>query len=84
MGIQREVNQLKKKAYLFLITTVLAICVMMIFAQLSFATVVESGGTGPQTGGTTGGTTGSPLLILGGIGSALVGAGYLLRRAKAS
>lgn len=59
----------------------MVVCVMLVFAQSAFATVVSGGSTGPQTGGSTGGSsTGAPMLAISAVGSALVGAGYLLRR----
>jgi hypothetical protein len=62
----------------------LAVCMMLMFAQFAFATVVSPEGTGPQTGGSTGGSsTGAPMLAIAAIGSAMVGAGYLLSRRSA-
>jgi hypothetical protein len=47
--------------------------------------VVSPGSTGPQSSSSGASSTGSsatgaPMLVLSGLGSALVGAGYLLRR----
>ncbi len=77
---------MKKKAYLIALIAILTMCIVLVFAQFAFATVVSPGSTGPQAGGassTGGATTGAPMLILSGIGSALVGAGFLLRRRAA-
>lgn len=72
---------MKKKFFLLALITLIVVLTMLVFAQFAFATVTEGGTTGPQTSGGTGTTaTGAPVLILSGLGSAMVGAGYLLRR----
>lgn len=75
---------MKKRLYLLSLATLLAVCMVLVFAQFAFATVVSPGDTGPQTGGSTGASsTGAPMLAIAAIGSAMVGAGYLLRRRSA-
>jgi hypothetical protein len=77
---------LRKKAYLLSLVLVLAVFMMLVFAQFASATVVSGDETGPQTGASgssTGSATGAPMLIISAFGSAMVGGGYLLRR-KAS
>jgi hypothetical protein len=75
---------LKRKVFLLSLVAMLALCIMLVFAQFAFATVVEGGSTGPQTGGSSGGKTGAPLLAIGAVGAAMAGAGYLLKRKSAA
>lgn len=75
---------MRKKAGIVSLVALLAVFITLLFVQFAFATVVSGEGTGPQTGGGTGtsgaATTGAPLVAIGSIGAAIMGAGYFLRR----